>query len=605
MPDAVHADLSDSLVHEAIAARAAATPDALAVRSRRRWLTHRQLDELVRNTQRALTAVAVPGDRPSVVVVTSRSEWAVVAMLGVWRAGGVYVPLNEAISEQRLRTILEQVRPGAILTDSRNAASLRAAWPDCPVLDVEQAAADRSEPASAATPGRPAPHDLACLVYTSGSSGQPKGVMIEHASLYNLVAAVASPYAPGPEHHALHFGALGWDSSIEEMILPLFCGTPLTICTDEADYGVPHFLRELAEQSISHLYLPTAYWRELCLEFRGGSERLPGCVRSVLIGGERASADDLAVWRDAVPAEVDLWNCYGLTETCVTSTIYRDDRSVPADRFPSMPLGGPCPTVTTQVLDDELRPVPTGSVGELVIGGPGVGAGYWNDPDGTAAAFIPDRSGARRYRTGDLGMVDEAGRLHFVGRVDRQVKINGFRVNPSEIEGVLTAHPAVHRACVVSRREASGHAGLVAFLELADASYDVEQVREHLAGRVPAFMMPASVVVLDAMPLLSSGKIDVDALTTRAAAAGGVVTGEPADDGHAAEMTKIWCQALGIDECGPNADLLELGGNSLSGMRIAARVSEHFGVTIRFRDVLENRTPAALVQYVERLRSTS
>jgi nonribosomal peptide synthetase MxcG len=607
MTDAVHRDLSDGFVHEAIAARAVATPDALALRSRRRWLTHRELDGLVRNTQHALSAVAMPQDQAPVVVITSRSEWAVVAMLGVWHAGCVYVPLNEAISEQRLRDILERVEPGAILTDAANAELLRAAWTGCPVLEVEQVAtADRSGSSRTTTPGKPDPHRLACLVYTSGSTGQPKGVMIEHGSLYNLVTSVASPYAPGPEDHALHFGALGWDSSIEEMILPLFRGTPLTMCTDEADYGVPHFLRELADQSISHLYLPTAYWREMCLEFRDGSERLPACVRSVLIGGERASAEDLAAWRRSVPAEVDLWNCYGLTETCVTSTLYRDDRDVPAGEFPSMPLGGPCPTVTTYVLDDRMEPTPSGTVGELFIGGPGVAAGYWRDPEGTAAAFIPDPFGeGRLYRTGDLGMVDESGRLLFMGRVDRQVKINGFRVDPTEIEGALISHPAVHRACVVSRREATGHPGLVAYLELADPTHDVDHVREHLTGRVPPFMVPGSMVVLETMPLLSSGKIDVGDLAARAEAVTRTSTGGPAGSEHTAEMIEIWCQALGIDECGPNVDLLELGGNSLSGMRIAARVGEHFGITIRFRDVLENRTPAALAHYVERLQKAS
>jgi acyl-CoA synthetase (AMP-forming)/AMP-acid ligase II/acyl carrier protein len=332
---------------------------------------------------------------------------------------------------------------------------------------------------------------------------------------------------------------------------------------------------------------------------------LPACVQSVLLGGERVSADDLTVWRRTVPAGVDLWNCYGLTETCVTSTIYRDDRDVPADRFPAMPLGGPCPTVTTYVLDDRLRQAPAESVGELFIGGPGVAAGYWDDPKGTAAAFIPNPFGpGRLYRTGDLGTVDGSGLLHFVGRVDRQVKINGFRVNPGEIEGALTAHPAVHRACVVSRREASGHTGLVAYLELAGPTQDVQHVKDHLASRVPAFMMPASVVVLETMPLLSSGKIDVDALTRRVDA-GSASTGESAAVGHTAEMMEIWCRALRIDECGPDVDLLDLGGNSLSGMRIAARVSDHFGITIQFRDVLENRTPAALAQYVELLQRAS
>lgn len=594
------------LVHEAIAARAVKTPDAPALRSGRRWLSHGELHELVRCTQAALSTVLPTGGVP-VVVITGRSEWAVVAMLGVWHAGCIYVPLEQSISEQRLQDVLRRIRPGAILTDSANSKRLRAGWTGCVVLEVERAAQARRPADRTVEPVRLRPDNLACIVHTSGSSGRSKGVMIEHSSLHNLVAEVASPYAPLPEHQALHFGALGWDSSIEEMILPLFRGTPLTMCTDEADFGVPHFLRQLAQQSISHLYLPTAYWREICRELRDGSERLPTSVQSVLIGGERASAEDLGVWRRSVAADVDLWNCYGLTETCVTSTIYRDDRDTPLGNFPSVPLGGPCPTVTTHVLDEQMGYVPAGSVGELYIGGPGVGRGYWDDPPGAASGFLPNPFGnGRLYRTGDLVMSDDEDRLHFVGRVDRQVKVNGFRVNPGEVEGVLTRHASVRLACVVSREQASGHLGLVAYLELVGPRADVGDVKAFLTERVPAFMLPASVVVLETMPLLPSGKVDVDALLRQGATTNPLAspTGT-VDGGQAAGVLAIWCQALGIDTCGPDDEFFNLGGNSLSGMRIAARVNEQYGLAIRFREVLEHRTPAALAKHVEVLQAAS
>jgi amino acid adenylation domain-containing protein len=548
-----------------------------------------------------------PADDVPVAVITGRSEWAIIAMLGIWRAGHVYTPLAQGAPDDHLRRMLGHVRPGAILTDAANAARVKDVWGGCPVVTLEEPVVTLEEPVvtledPVVTLEEQAQADekddqLACLVHTSGSSGPAKGTMVTHGALSNLIINITTSYAPGPDDVALHFGTFGWDSSIEEAILPLHSGSALVIRTDEADFGVPHFLRALRENAVSHLYLPTSYWHEICVELARGEVEFPASIRGVLVGGERAQTADLAIWRKAVQASVQFVNCYGLTETCITSTLYHDDRNVPLEQFSGVPLGTACPTVTTVILDDEMEPLPPGAAGELFIGGPGVARGYWRDPAATAAAFVPDPSGnGRLYRTGDLVRQDESGLLHFVGRADRQIKISGFRVNPGEIEAVIADHPDVRKASVLPRQEPSGHIGMVAYLELADGG-SAAVVQAHLESRLQGFMVPAVFEVLPQLPLLPSGKVDVDQLRGRKAAKPGpAATHGPADD-----VEQIWCEALGIASCRPTDDFLSLGGNSLSGMRIAARINERFDAGVRFRDVLDSRTLAALTDRVAEL----
>jgi amino acid adenylation domain-containing protein len=587
-------------VHEAIAKHAAARPEALALGCEGRWLTYSRLNELVLAAARSLCASAdLTGEGP-VAVLTGRSEWAIVAMLATWRANGVYVPLAEGIPPQRLRAMLAKVGPVALLTDKDNAAFLQDTWAECPVIEIEQVAHAETGGGETTMPADPLGTRLACLIHTSGSSGPAKATMVDHRALHNLVTNVTASYAPGPGDRAFHFGAFGWDSSLEEAILPLHRGASLMIRTDQADYGVPHFLQSLGDLSITHLYLPTSYWREICLEMSRGPVVFPGALRSVLVGGELASVSDLATWRRSVPPSVEFLNCYGLTETCVTSTIYRDDREISLDQVRGVPLGTACPTVTASILDDLMNPLPVDEVGELYIGGPGVARGYWRDPSATAASFVPGPHGGERlYRTGDLARRDADGLLHFVGRADRQIKISGFRVNPGEVEGVLEDHPDVVKACVLPRTETAGHTGMIAYLELGENG-SADAVRKYLEDHLQKYMTPAVIEVLPHLPVLPSGKVDVSELMSLAQAAS---TPRAASAQHRPDddIEQIWCDALRIDTCGRDDDFLDLGGNSLSAMRIAARINETFGVEVRFRDILESRTIAALADLVAEL----
>jgi len=589
-------------VHETIAKHAADQPDSLALICGGREITYGELENLVQQTANGLLSVIGPVAELPVAVLTSRSEWAIIAMLATWRANAVYTPLAEDLPRERLRRMLARVRPAALLTDGKHAGHLREVWTECPVLEIGRAArrvAPGSSPAAA--PPDNQGDQLACLVHTSGSSGPAKATMITHHALRNLVMNVTAPYAPGPADRAFHFGAIGWDSSIEEAILPLYSGASLLIRTSEADYGISRFLAALGDFSITHLYLPTSYWHEICLEMGRGTAGFPRSLRSVLIGGERASIADLTAWRGCVPEAVELWNCYGLTETCVTSTLYRDDRGIPAERFPGLPLGRACASVTTAVLDDKMRPVPPGQTGDLYVGGPGVARGYWRDPAATAASFVPDPRGpGRLYRTGDMAMADESGLLHFAGRGDRQIKVSGFRISLTEVEDVIAGHPDVRRVCVVPRLGNSGHTEMVACLELTRPA-SVRHIQGYLADRLQPFMTPTAIEILPRLPRLPSGKVDVSELTALAAASapgrGGDGAGAPDDWPHN-EIERIWCEALGVATCARDDDFFDLGGNSLSGMRIVTRINEMCDADIQFRDVLESRTITALADRV-------
>jgi amino acid adenylation domain-containing protein len=606
-------------VHETISKRAADNPDSLAIICSRLKITYGELDNCIRKTANRLLSAIGPVAELPVAVLTSRSEWAIIAMFATWRANAVYMPLAEDLPRERLRSILERIHPAAMLVDSRHAGRLREAWDECPLLEIG-ASAGPGESGEPAPEPSVAPQDvmgdqLACLVHTSGSSGPAKATMITHRALRNVVETIAVPYAPGPADRALHFGAFGWDSSIEEAILPLYRGATLVIRSDEADYGVPRFLTALRDLAVTHIYLPTSYWHEICLEMSRGPIAFPASLRCVLIGGEQPSGQDLAVWRRLVPATVDLWNCYGLTETCVTSTLYLDDRSIPVDRVSGLPLGRACDSVTVDVLDDRMQPVAPRQTGEMYVGGPGVARGYWGDPAATAASFVPDPRGlGRLYKTGDMAWADESGLLHFGGRADRQIKISGFRIGLNEVEDAFAGHPCVRRVCVVPRTGTTGHTEMIAYLELA-APTRVQDIRDYLARYLEPFRMPAVIEILPALPQLASGKINVSELIALAASPssranrdgvnGDGVNGDGADGAGAddagaqdalpdGEIERIWCEALGIASCGRTDDFFDLGGNSLSGMRIVGRINEICDLDIQFRDVLESRTIAAL-----------
>jgi acyl-coenzyme A synthetase/AMP-(fatty) acid ligase/acyl carrier protein len=357
---------------------------------------------------------------------------------------------------------------------------------------------------------------------------------------------------------------------------------------------------------VQMLDLPTAYWHELGIELAKGEVSLPGCVRTVIFAGERALEERLAGWQDAIRRGVRLLNSYGPTEACPASSVFDASETVAGASTNGLSIGRPMRGARLYVADFDHRPVPVGVAGELLIAGAGVGRGYAGRPDLTAERFIPDPfasisggPGERAYRTGDRVRWLRDGNLEFLGRVDDQVKIRGFRIEPGEIAAALCQHPGVREAVVVPRNGGAAGLRLVAYAAItaADSQVTAAELRDLLKATLPAYMVPADFVLLDALPLTATGKVDRRALPEPSA-------GE--EDGYAAPETAteellagIWADLLGRQRVGVFDDFFDLGGHSLLAPQVLARIEETFQVELPLRTLFEAPTVAQLATRIE------
>ncbi|MFJ3765562.1 amino acid adenylation domain-containing protein [Streptomyces sp. NPDC090082] len=591
------------------AEQVAARPDAPALECAGHVLTYAELDRAsddlaVRLGPVAGRAVGVRID-PSFALVT--------ALLAIWKAGAGYLPLDPAHPAERRRLMLAEADAALLLTDGEQpelgVPVMSVGGPDTGAEEAgaegavrEGAGAVRED--AAALPGT-APEGLAYVLYTSGSTGTPKGVAVEHAALAERVRWMAGPegYGLGPGDRIAQFASLGFDTHAEE-IWPALTAGACVVLLSGGGRTLPDLLRDAAGRTVTVLDLPTAYWEELVS--LGDGTPWPPALRLVVLGGSEARADTVARWRERHGDAVRLVNTYGPTEATVIVTAGALGGDLGAGRRP--PLGRPLPGVRLYVLDERGGLLPAGSEGELYIGGRGLARGYLARPELTSAAFSPDpfadTPDGRMYRTGDRVRWRSDGQLEFLGRADDQVKIRGYRIEPAEIEAALTAHPAIGRAAVLVRdgRRLIAYAvpgphggeGPPAAPPGADA------LREHLALRLPAFMVPEAVVLLDTLPLTANGKLDAAALPDPdpLCASGGYVA--PRTEAEAL-VVEIWQELLGVAKVGVEDEFLALGGDSLLVTRVVARVRADVGIDLSIRDAFESPTPAALAARIEAL----
>ncbi|MFF3018539.1 amino acid adenylation domain-containing protein [Streptomyces sp. NPDC057939] len=587
----------------------AARPDAPAVECAGDVRTYAELDRASEELARRLGPVAgrVVGVRiePSFELVT--------ALLAIWKAGAGYLPLDPAHPAERRRLMLGEADAALLLT--------RGERPDLgvPVLVVADPGTGSgatgvesvsAEPTRAAPPGTD-PGGLAYVLYTSGSTGAPKGVAVEHAALAERVRWMAGPQGYGlrPGDRIVQFASIGFDTHAEE-IWPALTAGACVVLLPGGGRMLPDLLRTEAGRSVTVLDLPTEYWQELVS--LGERTPWPPALRLVVLGGSEARSVTLAQWRERHGDTVRLVNTYGPTEATVIVTAgdlaggrAGAGRGPAVDRRP--PLGRPLPGVRLYVLDERGGLLPAGSEGELYIGGSGLARGYAARPELTARAFLPDpfadAPDGRMYRTGDRARWRADGQLEFLGRADDQVKIRGYRIEPAEIEAALTAHPGVGRAAVLVR---DGRR-LIAYAVLrptdgqrSGAAPGAGELREHLALRLPAFMVPEAVVLLDTLPLTANGKLDTATLPDPdpAGAAAGYLA--PRTDAEAL-VVDLWQEVLGLPRVGVLDDFLALGGDSLLVTRVAARIRAGVGLDVSIRDVFESPTPAALAARIEAL----
>ncbi|HEX2206980.1 MAG TPA: non-ribosomal peptide synthetase, partial [Longimicrobium sp.] len=439
--------------------------------------------------------------------------------------------------------------------------------------------------------------DLAYVIYTSGSTGKPRGVAVPHRALSAYVDAARQAYALSPADRFLQFAPLSFDSSVEELFAPLARGATMVLRDAEMLQSVDGFWRAADRMRLTIASLPTAYWHELSAAMDRATPAIPASLRIMIVGGERALPERVASWRRAVDG-VRLINSYGPTETTVAATLHTVDADDPV-----VPIGRPMPGYRVRVLDASLRPVPAGVPGELFVGGVGVARGYLHRPATTAERFVPDpwskEPGARLYATGDLvrwrEKECESAVLEFLGRTDDQVKVRGFRIELGEIESLLRRQTGVREAVAAVREDVAGDRRLAAYVVLADADHpSPETLREALGAELPAYMVPSAIVVLDALPMTPSGKVDRRALPAPRAAA---APAAPLSRRERA-LAEVWRQVLGAGAVGPDDNFFDLGGNSLLLIRLAARLQDELGATVTAVELFRYPTVRALAAHL-------
>ncbi len=568
-------------LHHLVEAQARRSPDAVAVVSEDACLTYAELNERANRLAHHLRRRGV-GPQAVVGVCLHRSTELVVAALAILKAGGAYLPLDPALPAGRLRFLLADAQPGVLLTQPSlldrlpepraSVVTLDAEWPDI-------ARQSPDEPADAA-----APEDLAYVIYTSGSSGEPKGVMVPHRAICNQVRWRQDAFPLSEADAVLQGTPMGFDPSIWELFGPLTSGARLVVPPKGAERESGRLVRLLTDQHVTTLQVVPSVLEAL-LEQPGIDE----ChdLRQVFCGGEPLTPDLADRFFARLPAA--LHHLYGPTEAAIDATHWP---CRPEEGRRLVPIGRPIANARVLILDDRLQPVPVGVLGELHIGGAGLARGYCNRPDLTAQRFIHDpfRSGERLYRTGDLGRWLPDGSIAFLGRADRQVKVRGFRVEPGEIEAVLTGHPGVREAAVVPVEDLHGVRQLAAFA-VADQPAAAGALRAHAADHLPDSMVPAALTLLDTLPRTASGKVDHRCLAAQADAVperrDAPVLPRDAVEG---ELQQIWESFFPGRRVGVTDDFFALGGHSLLAMRVIAQVEHAFGRELPVSALLENRT---------------
>ncbi|HYR12282.1 MAG TPA: amino acid adenylation domain-containing protein, partial [Longimicrobium sp.] len=583
-------EVEAACIHPLFAAQAARTPDAEAVRFAGRGMTYRELDEA---SSRLAHHLAARGVRPEsrVGVLAERAPETVVGILAVLKAGGAYVPLDPAYPAERLRYMLADCGAHTVLAPAGVPEELAGLIPDVLDLRAEQDAIRRHPAAAPPVPAHP--DGVAYVIYTSGSTGLPKGVMVAHRGVPNLARMHRDRYGVGPGTRVLQFASFSFDAAVWEMFPTLLSGATLVLASRDDLLPGPGLVETLRSERVSLVTLPPPVLAVL------PADELPE-LRTVVSAGEALDAAIVDRWS----AGRTLVNAYGPTETtvCATFGICQADGRTP-------PIGRAFDNVHVHVLEGAGRLSPVGVPGELCVGGVGVARGYLNRPALTAERFVPDPFGApgsRMYRTGDRARWRPSGTLEFMGRADGQVKVNGFRVEPGEVEAVLRRYPGVRECAVVARQEARGGRRLVGYVVPepdagapfpAEGSALAAALRAHLLQHLPAHMVPGAFVRLDALPMTPNGKLDRAALPAPEPGRAHLQEDEPRNFVEV-QLIQLWEEVLGVRNVGATQSFFEVGGSSLLALPLLAKMNRIPGCDVSVSTLFAGATVRQLADAV-------
>jgi amino acid adenylation domain-containing protein/non-ribosomal peptide synthase protein (TIGR01720 family) len=570
---------------ELFESQVARTPAAVAVVCGDVRLSYRELNTRANQLAHHFIGLGV-GPEQFVAVALPRTEDLVVALLALLKAGAAYLPIDPDYPTERIELMLGDAEPALLVTTAEVGRRL-------PVTSAPRLLLDHPETGRQmrGLPGQnPTDRDrtaplhpagLAYAIYTSGSTGRPKAVATDHRGLASLAAGHLDKLGLDGDSRVLQLVSANFDAAIGDFVMALLNGATMVLGPAAGYPGAEELAELISRAGVTHVAIPPTLLNAL------DPDQVPG-LRAVLMGGESFSAELAHRWSRAGCRVV---NVYGATESTVLTTMSEPLRG---DRVPD--AGRPIPNDRIYVLDAGLNPVPPGVAGEAYLAGTGIARGYLNQIALTAQRFVADPfgpAGSRMYRTGDVVRWTTDGRLEFVGRVDEQVKIRGFRVELGEVEAALTRHPAVGQAMVLARQDRPGDKRLVAYLVGTRGEVDVDAVREHLAGSLPEYLVPAAIVVLDAFPLTPNGKVDRRALPVPEYGADSAGR-EPVNEREAV-LCGLFADVLGLDRAGADDSFFALGGDSIMAIQLASR-ARRAGLVFSAKDVFGQKTVAGLAR---------
>ena len=584
---------TNQCIHQLLELQVERTPDNIAIIFEEQQITYRELNRRANQLAHYLQTLQV-GPDVLVGICMKRSLEMVIGMLGILKAGGAYVPLDPTYPKERLAFTIEDSQLPVLLTEHDQLALLpyHSARVVCRDTDWEIIArASEDNPDSGVTPD-----NLAYTIYTSGSTGQPKGVQILHRAVVNFLTSMSLAPGLNEQDVLLAITTISFDIAALELYLPMAVGAIVVLVTREVALDSCALLQTLDQKRVTVMQATPATWRMLLAAGWLGNQHL-----KILCGGE-AMHPDMA--NQLLTKSASVWNMYGPTETTIWSTVYRVE---PGNT--SVPIGRAIANTQIYLVDPDqllknnlIKLVPVGEPGELLIGGVGLARGYLNRPELTDEKFIPNpfsnEFGSRLYRTGDLARYQPDGNIEFIGRVDHQVKVQGFRIELGDIEAALCQHPAVREAVVIARAE-NGDKRLVAYIVPTSRSQQIPQLRTFLKEKLPEYMVPTTFVVMEALPLTPNGKIDRRALPAPKQSRPDLETVFVAPRSPVEEqLAHMWAQLLGIEQVGVHDNFFELGGDSLLSTQLLSQVREKFHLELPLLALFQAPRVAGLAQTI-------
>ena len=580
--------------HQLFEIQAGINPGAPAVTDGDTHYSYGKLNKTANQIAGLLISEGASPDKKILLLMDQTPEL-IAVIIGVLKSGNCYVPMEPSAPEDRIGYILEDCKPDFIITTSSHAHKVKTASARKLLVDRDRA---RITAQPAANPAREVfPGQLAYIIYTSGSTGRPKGVMVEHACLAAFTKTAAHTYELEPHDRILQFASISFDASVEEIFPTLLAGAVLVIKPRELIQTPQAFFTYCRNMKLSVIDLPTAYWHMIADEIH--MLDLPPDLRLVIIGGDAAHPERVRAWQSAVGSHPRLLNTYGPTETTVAVTW--EDLSAAPLQTDIVPIGIPFPSVNLCILNHFDQPAPPGVTGELYIGGPQVARGYLNREEETQKNFVSmktDGSRIRFFKTGDFAKMLPSGQVIFLGRKDRQVKIRGYRVEPGEIEQTLTACSMVRETALVLTLTPNKEIRMTAFVvPRGNQPADEQTLRRWLRSRLPDYMIPALFIMVKSLPHTASGKVDYPLLKQSLekeddqTALHAAAPRKKSDQGHShtakgpadrffTGLTDIWEEILDTRDLMPEDNFFDVGGSSLTAIRLVTAIEKRFGISI-------------------------